>query len=99
MLVVGDYLSSIEIPMLGPGGGRAAYLATLEGLRPLVERAEHIVPGHGPVLDSAATLSVLEEDLAYLDDLGERGAQAELPASRRTREQRRLHERNAAALL
>ena len=50
-------------------------------------------------MDSAAALEVLEEDVAYLNDLGERGAGAELPAARRSREQRRLHERNAATLL
>ncbi len=99
VLVVGDYLSKIELPMLSPGGGRAAYLATLEGLRPLVERAEHIVPGHGPILDSAAALLLLEEDVAYLTDLGERGSEAELPPARRSREQRRLHERNVETLI
>ncbi len=98
VLAVGDYLSSIEIPMLSPGGGRGAYLATLGALRPLVERAEHIVPGHGPVLDSSSALEVLEQDVAYLEALGELGAKAELPERRRTREQRRLHERNVAAI-
>ncbi len=98
VLVVGDYLSEIEIPMLSPGGGRAAYLATLAGLRPLVERAEHVVPGHGPVLDSSTALGILEQDLAYLQALGEGAAQAELPPGRRSREQRRIHERNMAAL-
>jgi len=98
VLVVGDYLSAIEIPMLSPGGGRAAYLATLGGLRGLVERAEHVVPGHGPVLDSAAALEILEQDVSYLEALGDLGAGAELPEQRRTREQRKLHERNVAAI-
>jgi hypothetical protein len=39
---------------------------TLERLRPLVKSAEHIVPGHGPVLDAARALGVLEENLALL---------------------------------
>ncbi len=98
VLVVGDYLSSIEIPMLSPGGGRAPYLATLAGLRPLVEQAEHVVPGHGPVLDSASAIEILEQDVAYLEALGELGAGAQLPPRRRTPEQRRLHERNVAAI-
>jgi len=98
VLIAGDYLSPIEIPMLSPGGGRSAYLATLERLRPLLELAEHVVPGHGPVLDSAAALEILAQDVAYLEQLGERGAEAELPPGRRSREQRRIHEANVAAV-
>jgi glyoxylase-like metal-dependent hydrolase (beta-lactamase superfamily II) len=98
VLIAGDYLSSIEIPMLSPGGGRSAYLATLERLRLLVERAEHVVPGHGPVLDSAATLEILEQDLAYLEALGVQGPSAALPEGRRSSEQRRLHSANVASL-
>ncbi len=98
VLVAGDYLSSIEIPMISPGGGRAAYLATLEGLRSLVELAEHVVPGHGPILGSAEALEILRQDVAYLEELGRRGVGAELPPGRRSPEQRRIHERNAAAI-
>ena len=98
VLVAGDYLSAVEIPTLGEGGAPDAYLATLERLRPLTSAAEHVVPGHGPVIDGARALEVLEQDLAYLQALRERGADAELPAGRRSREQRRLHARNVAAL-
>ncbi len=66
VLVVGDYLSMVEPPALNDGGDREAYLATLERLRPLVSSAEHVVPGHGPVLDSARALAVLEENTAAL---------------------------------
>ena len=61
-----------------------------------MEGAEHVVPGHGPVLDSAGALAVLEEDLAYLHALAERGAEADLPPGRRTAFQRGLHRENAA---
>ncbi len=44
------------------GGSVDAYLETLERLRPLVVAAEHVVPGHGPVLDSKLATAVLEED-------------------------------------
>ena len=98
VLVGGDYLSAIEIPMISPGGGVDAYLATLERLRVLLARAEHIVPGHGPVLDRERAAEVLGEDAAYLRALAERGAGAELPAGRRSREMRRVHERNVASL-
>ena len=92
VLVAGDYLSSIEIPFFGEGGGSlVAYRATLQRLRGLVEQAEHVVPGHGPVLDGARALTVLKEDLAYLRALEEQGADAQLPPGRRSEAQLRLH--------
>jgi glyoxylase-like metal-dependent hydrolase (beta-lactamase superfamily II) len=99
VLVAGDYLSSIELPGLGEGPGMLdAYLATLERLHPLVALAEHVVPGHGPVLDREAALRVLDEDVAYLQALRERAGEAELPAKRRSKVQRELHEQNVARL-
>ncbi len=99
VLVAGDYLSTVEIPVLGAGGSLDAYLSTLERLRPLIVAAEHVVPGHGPVLDSTRALTVLDEDVAYLSALRDRGVGAELPAGRRTRTQRRLHAENAARVV
>jgi len=98
VLVAGDYLSAIELPMLSSGGDAGAYAATLKDLEPLVRAAEHVVPGHGPVLDSAGALAVLREDLDYLAGLAERGAETELPQGRRSGEQRRIHARNVAAV-
>jgi glyoxylase-like metal-dependent hydrolase (beta-lactamase superfamily II) len=66
VLVVGDYLSPVEDPQLALESLHTAYLDTLERLRPLVEAAEHVVPGHGPILDCDRALSVLEEHIAYL---------------------------------
>jgi glyoxylase-like metal-dependent hydrolase (beta-lactamase superfamily II) len=66
VLVAGDYLSTVEPPELGKGCSVEAYLATLERLRPLVASAEHIVPGHGPVLNAERALKVLEENVALL---------------------------------
>lgn len=96
VLVVGDYLSAVEIPTLSAGDDTDAYLATLERLRPLVQEAKHIVPGHGPVLDRGRALDVLEEDIVYLRALRELGVDAELPAGRGTRAQRELHAQNVA---
>ncbi len=98
VLVAGDYLSAIEIPMLNPDGEAGAYVHTLERLRPLLAGIEHVVPGHGPVLDSAGAERLLAEDLGYLRALLERGSEAELPPGRRSREMRAIHARNAAAL-
>jgi glyoxylase-like metal-dependent hydrolase (beta-lactamase superfamily II) len=98
VLVAGDYLSPIELPSLGEGGGEMldAYLATLERLAPLAASAEHVVPGHGPVIDGERALALLEQDRAYLLALRERGAEAELPERRRGKAQRELHAQNVA---
>lgn len=99
VLVAGDYLSAVEIPVLGEGGSIEAYMQTLERLGPLVSAAEHVVPGHGPVLSSQQATSVLEEDLAYLGGLSDGGEGAELPPQRRTRAQRQIHAENVARAL
>ena len=66
VLVAGDYLSTVEPPTLNDGGDRDDYLATLERLRPLVASVEHVVPGHGPVMNSERALEVLEENVTAL---------------------------------
>ena len=91
-LVCGDYLSPVEIPMISDGGSRAAYLATLRRLEPLVGAAEHVVPGHGEVLDGVRAMAILREDVAYLEALPE----AQLPIARRSAAQRAIHAENVA---
>jgi glyoxylase-like metal-dependent hydrolase (beta-lactamase superfamily II) len=98
ILVAGDYLSAVEIPMIGEGGSIDAYVATLERLRPLVATAQFVVPGHGTVLGSEKALLVLDEDLAYLEALSELGAGAELPEGRRVKAQRAIHAENLTRL-
>jgi glyoxylase-like metal-dependent hydrolase (beta-lactamase superfamily II) len=93
VLVCGDYLSPVEIPMLHAPVD--AYLATLARLEPLVEQAEHVVPGHGGPIDGARALAILREDRAYLEALREDGEAAKLPLARRTGEQRKIHAENA----
>jgi glyoxylase-like metal-dependent hydrolase (beta-lactamase superfamily II) len=95
VLVAGDYLSPVEIPMLSEGGSASAYLATLNRLEPLVQRAEHVVPGHGGPIDGTRAAAILREDRAYLEALLERGADATLPLARRTKAQRAIHAANA----
>ena len=85
VLVAGDYLSPVEIPMLSPGGSASAYLATLARLEPLVEQAEYVVPGHGAPVDGTRAAAILREDRAYVEALLDRGAEAKLPLARRTR--------------
>ena len=90
VLVCGDYLSPVEIPWLSPGGSREAYLETLDRLEPLVEAAEHIVPGHGAVLDPVRAAAILREDREYLRALPD----APLPLARRTGAQKKIHAEN-----
>jgi len=94
VLVCGDHLSPVEIPWISPGGSVSAYLSTLGRLEPLVERADHVVPGHGAVLDSERALAILREDRAYLSALVERGADAPLPLTRRNGAMRKIHAEN-----
>jgi glyoxylase-like metal-dependent hydrolase (beta-lactamase superfamily II) len=95
VLVAGDYLSPFEIPMLSEGGSVAAYIATLNRLEPLVEQAEHVVPGHGGPIDGARALAILREDRAYLEALAA-GEEPALPIARRTKAQRAIHAKNLA---
>jgi glyoxylase-like metal-dependent hydrolase (beta-lactamase superfamily II) len=94
ILVAGDFLSPVEIPMLSRGGSRSAYLATLERLRPLVEQADHVVAGHGGAIDGTRALAILREDVAYLDGLPD----SKLPLARRSDEQKRIHTANLERL-
>jgi glyoxylase-like metal-dependent hydrolase (beta-lactamase superfamily II) len=94
VLVCGDYLSPVEIPWISEGGSLGAYVATLERLRPVVERAETVVPGHGAPSDRDTALRLLEEDLRYLSELRRLGARARLPTGRVTGAQKRIHGEN-----
>jgi glyoxylase-like metal-dependent hydrolase (beta-lactamase superfamily II) len=98
VLVAGDYLSRAELPTLNPGGRIDAYTATVEHLRGLVGDAQHVVPGHGPLLDRDQALALIAEDLAYLAALHEHGERAELPQGRKGPTNRTLHARNLAQL-
>ena len=93
-LICGDYLSPVEIPWISEGGSRDAYLATLRRLEPLVDAAEHVVPGHGEVLDSVRAAAILREDVAYLEALPD----GDLPIARRSPAQRAIHAENVARI-
>jgi glyoxylase-like metal-dependent hydrolase (beta-lactamase superfamily II) len=93
VLIAGDYLSPLELPSLAEQGSRSAYLATLGRLKPYVEQAEWVVPGHGPALDGLRALAIMREDVAYLQGLPD---DAPLPIARRDRRQREIHAENVA---
>ncbi len=93
VLVAGDYLSPVEIPMISPGGSLSAYFATLNRLEPLVEAAAWVVPGHGGPIEGARALAILREDRAYVEALLA-GDDPALPLARRTKAQREIHAKN-----
>ena len=90
VLVAGDYVSPVEVPMIAAGGSRDGYLATLRRLEPLVDAAAYVVPGHGEVLQGARAAAILREDVNYLAKLPD----AELPLARRSPAQREVHAAN-----
>ena len=92
VLVCGDYLSPVEIPILC--GSLDGYLATLARLEPLVAAAAWVVPGHGEPLAGRRAAGVLGEDRAYVEGLRDDPAGVGLPAGRGGAEQRRLHRAN-----
>jgi glyoxylase-like metal-dependent hydrolase (beta-lactamase superfamily II) len=98
LLLCGDYLSDVEIPVISPGGSVEAYRATLARLAPLVEAADVVVPGHGAPHNRERALAILDEDVEYLDALEARDRLARLPEGRDTHRQREIHAQNLAAM-
>jgi glyoxylase-like metal-dependent hydrolase (beta-lactamase superfamily II) len=98
LLICGDYLSDVEIPIISPRGSLEAYRATLARLAPFVAAAERVVPGHGSPLDREGALRVLDEDVDYLDALERGKERPALPPGRDSRRQRAIHAENVAAL-
>jgi glyoxylase-like metal-dependent hydrolase (beta-lactamase superfamily II) len=96
VLVCGDYLSPVEVPMLSSGGSLHAYQATLDRLSALARRAAWVVPGHGAPVAGERAVQILEEDRAYLEQLARGGDGARLPRSRASAAQKRIHEANVA---
>lgn len=64
VLLCGDYLSPVEAPLVN--GTTAAYRATLERFRALVQEAEWVVPGHGDPLSRDRALTLLDEHVALV---------------------------------
>jgi glyoxylase-like metal-dependent hydrolase (beta-lactamase superfamily II) len=73
VLVAGDMLSDIELPMPDDADvDLATYRAGLESLEDVVRRSRVLVPGHGTVGDRP--LDRWAQDVRYLDDLERTGA-------------------------
>lgn len=96
VLLAGDYLSDVEIPVISPGGALEDYRETLARLAPLLETAERIVPGHGSPHGRDRALRLLDEDIDYLAALERGEDRPALPAGRDSPRQRRIHTENIA---
>jgi glyoxylase-like metal-dependent hydrolase (beta-lactamase superfamily II) len=71
VLLAGDMLSDVLIPMLDPRrpGQLDAYDAALDRLGAAVTDVEVLVPGHGAVAEGAEVAARLAADRAYIDAL------------------------------
>ncbi len=68
VLIAGDMLSDRELPLPYTAGNLAAYSAGLDALRPFVEQADVLIPGHGSVAFGAdASFARWEADRRYID--------------------------------
>jgi glyoxylase-like metal-dependent hydrolase (beta-lactamase superfamily II) len=94
VLVCGDYLSPVELPVISSGGSVDVYRETLDRLGGLVTQAEWVVPGHGAPISGEQAGAGLLEDRAYLESLTRDREDAVLPAGRRDTVQRRIHAEN-----
>jgi glyoxylase-like metal-dependent hydrolase (beta-lactamase superfamily II) len=96
LLVCGDYLSDVEIPLVE--GTLEDYRSTLARLGSLAERAGTVVPGHGAPHDRERALRLLDEDMDYLEALGRGEERPRLPEGRDSARQRALHAENLGRL-
>ena len=97
VLVCGDYLSPLEIPMISPGGSAEAYLETTATSVARRRSGKVDRPGHGKPRSREEAQRGLAEDVAYLEALLGTG-DAPLPDGRDTDAQRRTHASNQATL-
>ncbi|MDT0156213.1 MBL fold metallo-hydrolase [Microbacterium sp. ARD32] len=71
VLIAGDMLSDVELPLPFHPDDLPAYVHALDRLAPYVAQAEVIIPGHGNV--GADAPARLEADRRYIDDMTVRG--------------------------
>jgi glyoxylase-like metal-dependent hydrolase (beta-lactamase superfamily II) len=93
LLVCGDYLSDVEIPIVA---ALDDYRSTLALFDRLLADADTVVAGHGSVLGRDEARRILDEDVDYLDAL-ERGSDR-LPKGRASARQRELHRENVGRI-
>jgi glyoxylase-like metal-dependent hydrolase (beta-lactamase superfamily II) len=96
VLVCGDYLSPVEIPIIR--GSATGYLATLGRLGQLVERADWIIPGHGEPLDRPRAAEIVRDHADYVRAMIADPLAVKPTYVKGRPEQRRLHAANVERL-
>ena len=96
LLVAGDYLSPVEIPMISEAAPRAPISPPWPGSSRSSSRPTHVVRATATPIDPAPAAAILREDRAYVQALRDHGADAKLPLARRTAAQKVTHASNAA---
>lgn len=71
VLIAGDMLSDVELPLPFWPDDLPAYIKALDALAPYAARAAFVVPGHGRVGTDA--LARLDADRRYIDDMVQQG--------------------------
>ncbi|GAA1449023.1 MBL fold metallo-hydrolase [Leifsonia poae] len=71
VLIAGDMLSDVELPLPYHPDNLPLYVDALDLLSPIVEQARVVVPGHGNVGNDARAR--LDADRRYIDELSRRG--------------------------
>ena len=94
LLVVGDYLSDVELPMISRAARSRTTARRWRASRRWWRRRETVVPGHGSPHGRATALRILDEDVDYLDALERGEERPPLPDGRAGKAQRRLHSEN-----
>ncbi len=95
VLIVGDYISPCEIPLIGPTTGCVHYLAALATIDRLINQAEWIIPGHGWPLTATQARVIAHEDREYVRALFA-GDEPRLPRCAEDDSQQLAHQRNRA---
>ncbi len=95
VLVCGDYLSPVEIPMLSPGGSATPTSRRCGGWSHSSPRPRLSSPATATRSTPSAPLAILREDVTYLEALLVNGIDAEIPLARRNAFQKKLHAENA----
>ncbi|MFF0265806.1 MBL fold metallo-hydrolase [Kribbella sp. NPDC004536] len=99
VLLAGDMLSDVLIPMLDPeqDGQLDTYEAALDRLEEAVKHVDVVVPGHGAVANGAEAAARLAADRAYLEAL--RRGQEPVDVRMEQEWMAGPHQRNLKALL
>ena len=79
---------------------RGAAAPTLRRLRkrPAPPARPRVIPGHGAPLDAGRVQEILEQDTVYLEQLASDPAGAQLPRSRASAAQKKIHDANLTQL-